>query len=643
MLVLDANFTNSYFISICVELIEMGKIKVLSDNIANKIAAGEVVERPSSVVKELVENSLDAESTDVVVEVKNGGKDLIRVIDNGVGMSYDDALLSLERHATSKIISFGDLESITTFGFRGEALPSIASVSHLELITQQKDELEGTKIRVEGGTIRDADRVGSATGTRITVSNLFFNVPARKKFLKSSSTELDHVVKYVTWAALAYPQVSFKLTSNDRLLIEARKCNTIMERIYTLYGREFSDNVVELDQEFETIKMRAFIGKPGFTRTNRDYQLFFLNNRPIRSNLLSSAVGSAFKTVLPKGRYPVAIMFIEIDPASIDVNVHPAKLEVRFRDERSVYSEVTRCLLMAMQNQQYIPDINIQIADVPIPSETDQTGPPPESLTTINPRESNIESSVSKFLTRQRPPITSHNYPPVSGKFRRSEKPENMPDFPDIPGRQIIKQERFIETPTSQEINTDDIRIKARLFDTYIVVEVGDEVFFIDQHIADERVIYEKLQKQKDSISSQGLLLPVTVELQPVQAESLDTTIEILTSIGFDLEPFGGRTILVRAIPSLLQRGDVKQVVTDLIDQIADSYGKIDKFRLQDEIMIMTACRSAVQAGDTLTDAEVMNLIKELFKTEQPYMCPHGRPIIVRMNRSELDQKFQRK
>jgi len=619
----------------------MRKIKVLSANIANKIAAGEVVERPSSVVKELVENSLDAESTDLVVEVKNGGKDLIRVVDNGVGMSYDDALLSLERYATSKIRSVNDLETITTFGFRGEALPSIASVSHTEIITQQKDELEGTRIRVEGGTVRDVDRIGSAVGTRITVSNLFYNIPARKKFLKSSSTELDHIIKYVTWAALAYPQVSFKLISNDRLLIEARKCSTIMERMYMLYGRDFSDNVVELEQQFETIKLQAFIGKPGFTRTNRDYQLFFLNRRPIRSNLLGAAVGSAFRSVLPKGRYPVAIMFIEIDPASVDVNVHPAKLEVRFRDERSIYSEVMRCLAMAMQNQQYIPEINVPVADIPTSLETEQTGPHPETI--ANPREAEIESSISKFLSRQRPPLTSRSYPTVSGKIRQSEKID-IPNLPDLTGHQIIKQERFTEiTAVNSGISADDIRIKARLFDTYIVAEVGDEVFFIDQHIADERVIYEKLQKQKESVPSQGLLLPVTVELTPVQAETLDTVIEILNGIGFDLEPFGGRTIIVRAIPSLMLRGDVKQIVSDLIDQVADSYGKLDKFRLQDEIMIMTACRSAVQAGDTLTDAEVVNLIKELFKTEQPYLCPHGRPIIIRMNRSELDQKFQRK
>jgi DNA mismatch repair protein MutL len=347
----------------------MGKINVLSDNIANKIAAGEVVERPASVVKELVENSLDAESTDIIVEIKNGGKELIRIIDNGTGMSYEDALLSLERHATSKIKSINDLETIMTFGFRGEALPSIASVSHLELITQQKDELEGTRIKSEGGIAKDVERIGSAVGTRISISNLFYNVPARRKFLKSSATELDHIIKYVTWAALAYPHASFKLVSNDRIIIEARKCNTSMERIYMLYGKDFAENIVEFDQEFETIKIHAFIGKSGFTKASRDYQLFFLNNRPIRSNLLGAAVGSAFKTILPKGRYPVVIMFIEIDPTMVDVNVHPAKLEVRFRDERSVYGEVMRCILMVMQNQSYIPNIDVPVAEIPIPSE----------------------------------------------------------------------------------------------------------------------------------------------------------------------------------------------------------------------------------------------------------------------------------
>lgn len=619
----------------------MGKIRILSDNIANKIAAGEVVERPSSVVKELVENSIDAESTDIIIEVKNGGKDLIRIIDNGIGMSYDDALLSLERHATSKISSVRDLESINTFGFRGEALPSIASVSIMEMITQQKDELEGTRIKIEGGVIKDVTRIGSATGTRITVSNLFYNVPARKKFLKSNATELDHIIKYVSWASLAYPNISFKLISNDRVLIEARKCNTVLERIYTLYGKEFADNIVEIEQEFETVKIHAFVGKPNWTRTNRDYQMFFLNKRPIRSNLLNSAVGVVFKTILPKGRYPIVIMLIEIDPNEIDVNVHPAKWEVRFRDERAVYSDVTRCLLLAIQNQGYIPSIDVSVSNVPS-QEIENIGLDKELRTDVSPREPQIESSVSKFLNRQRttPPNISHQYIPREAK--KTERQHYNQDISDLLERQIIRQEKEIST----EMETvGDINIKARLFNTYIVVETENDVLFIDQHIADERIIYEKLreQMQKESIPSQGLLLPVTVELSLSQNELLDTIIDMLKNIGFELEPFGGRTVIVHSIPSLIQRGDVKQIVSDIIDQILDSFGKLDRLKLQDEILITTACRSAIQSGDSLTDAEVANLIKELFKTEQPYLCPHGRPIIVKMSKSELDQKFQRK
>ncbi len=616
---------------------KMGKIRVLSDNVANKIAAGEVVERPSSVVKELVENSLDAESTNIVIEVKNGGKDLIRIIDNGIGMSYDDALLSLERHSTSKITSVRDLESINTFGFRGEALPSIASVSIMEMITQQKDELEGTKIKIEGGTIKDITRIGSAVGTRITVSNLFYNVPARKKFLKSSATELDHIIKYVSWASLAYPNISFKLINNDKILIDAQKCNNIMERIYTLYGKDFADNIVEIDQEFEAAKINAFVGKPGWTRTTRDYQMFFLNKRPIRSNLLSSAVGAIFKTILPKGRYPIVIMFIEIDPSEVDVNVHPAKWEVRFRDERMVYNDVIRCLLLAIQGQDYIP--NISITNIPS-SEIEKIRAETEKKLTVSPREYQIESSISKFLNRQRtkPQNISRQYIQREGK--RTERQFYNQDISDLIEQQIVTQEKEILSESIGNIN-----VKARLFDTYIVAEMGNDVLFIDQHIADERIIYEKLKEQiqKESVSSQGLLLPVTIELSLSQSELLDTIIDTLRVIGFELEPFGGRTIIVRSIPSVIQRGDIKQIVSDAIDQMLNSYGKIDKLKLQDEILIITACRSAVQAGDPLTDAEVANLIKELFKTEQAYICPHGRPIIVKISKSELDQKFQRR
>ena len=612
----------------------MSRIKILPENIANKIAAGEVVERPASVVKELTENSLDAESTEITVEVKIGGKELIRVIDDGMGMTRDDAILALERHATSKIESVKDLETITTMGFRGEALPSIASISHLELITRQRDSMEGTKIKVEGGVTRDVERTGCPVGTRISVANLFFNVPARRKFLKTTATELSHIIRHVTWSGLANPQVAFKLIHNNNTVIEARRCNTILERIHTLYGREFAGNIVEFEHEFDTIKLHAFIGKPEFTKANRDNQLFFLNRRPIRNKMLGAALGEAFRAVVPRGRYPVAILFLEIDPQMVDVNVHPAKTEVRFRNQRNIYTEVAHGLLMAMRQEEYMPRMSIQSPDVSPPMEVQpRTG----QSTPAHPRKAEVEASVTEFLDRQsrRPRLDSS--PPRT--FQRETR-----EFPRRIERQLTMQ-RPIEPIALPLMDVDNIQIKTRLFNTYIVAEAGDEVLFIDQHIAEEKVIYEKLRRQMEEqgVPSQGLLLPITIELTPAQAASIDSALEILPRMGFALEPFGGRTMVVKAVPAIMQRGDVKQIVTDLIDQIAESPDKQDKLKLQDEILILTACHSSVQAGDELSDAEVLNLLKELFKSEPPYLCPHGRPIIIRMYRTELEEKFQRK
>ena len=612
----------------------MSKIRILPENIANKIAAGEVVERPASVVKELIENSLDAESTDVTVEVKIGGKELIRVIDNGTGMTHGDAVLALERHATSKIQSIDDMESITTMGFRGEALPSIASVSNMELITRTREDMEGTRIRVEGGVTRDVERAGCPIGTRISIANLFYNIPARRKFLKATSTELGHIIRYVTWAGLAHPHVSFKLIHNGNNVIEARQCNTVMERIHVLYGREFAQNIMEFKWEFETIKLEAYIGKPEFTKSNREHQLFFLNRRPIRNKTLGAALGSAFQSVIPKGRHPVAILFLEMDPQMVDVNVHPAKTEVRFRNQRSVYNEVSRGLLMAMKEQEYIPEIHAPTAEIPTQVEDK---PPIMPGTSGHPRRSEVESSISDYLNRQ-----SHKASPFShssGSF---------------PGRADQVPKRIEKLPTARRppqpialplMDFENIQIKTRLFNTYIVAEASDEVLFIDQHIAEEKVLYEKLRKQvkQQKTPSQGLLLPVTIELSPTQATVMDSAMEILKRMGFDLEPFGGKTIVIRAVPSLVHRSDVKQMITDLVDQIMTSYDAQDTLEVQEKSIMIAACHSAVKAGDELSDTEVAHLLKELFNTEPPYVCPHGRPIIVRMNRAELEGRFQRR
>ncbi len=608
----------------------MGVIKILPENIANKIAAGEVVQRPASAVKELVENSLDAGSTDITVEVKIGGKELIRVIDNGAGMTQGDAVLALERHATSKIQSIKDMESITTMGFRGEALPSIASVSNMELITRTQEDMEGTRIKVEGGVTRDVERIGCPVGTRISIANLFYNIPARRKFLKATSTELGHIIKYVTWAGLAHPHISFKLIHNNNTVIEARRCSTVMERIHTLYGRDFARNVMEFKWDFETIKMEAYIGKPEFTKSNRDHQLFFLNRRPIKNKMLGAALGAAFQSVIPKGRYPVVILFLEIDPKTIDVNVHPAKTEVRFRDQRSVYNEVSRGLLMAMREQEYIPEIRTPTAEIPSPVQTEPSVPG-------HPRRAEVESSVSDFLNKQSRKATPLSHSSGSYPGRAEEFPKRIEKLPTI--------KRPPEPIALPLMDFESIQIKTRLFNTYIVAETGNEVLFIDQHIAEEKVLYEKLRKQmkQQGVPSQGLLLPVTVELSPAQAMALDSAMATLKRMGFDLEPFGGKSIVVRAVPVVAQRSDVKQMIMDIVEQIAASYGKQDDLELQQDALIMAACHSAVKAGDELSDAEVAHLLRELFNTAPPYMCPHGRPIIVRMNRSELEERFQRR
>ena len=347
----------------------MGKIKILSADVANKIAAGEVVERPASVVKELIENAVDAGGTSIRVEIRAGGKRLIHVSDNGGGMEREDALLALERHATSKVNRIEDLEQIQTFGFRGEALASIASVSQFELLTRTADALEGTKVSVEGGVFRSVQESGCSPGTHMSVNNLFYNVPARLKFLKTDTTEMNRVTDQVKWAALAHPNLHFTLTHNGRTVIDVRACDSHLERVRLLYGKEFAGNLIEFTEELPDLKIYGLLGKPEFTKPNREYQLFFLNQRPIRSRIIVGALAEALDAMVAKDRQPVALLFLTLDPEMVDVNVHPAKIEVRFRNERTIYSGVVRVLRNAIHNAKYIPKIETSIE--PSQSEAD--------------------------------------------------------------------------------------------------------------------------------------------------------------------------------------------------------------------------------------------------------------------------------
>ncbi|MBC8462721.1 MAG: DNA mismatch repair endonuclease MutL [Deltaproteobacteria bacterium] len=635
----------------------MMRIKVLPEDIANKIAAGEVVERPASVVKELMENSIDAESTDISIEIQAGGKRLIRVIDNGIGMEREDALLALERHATSKISSADDLMTISTLGFRGEAMPSIASVSRLELITRTADAMQGTKLTVEGGVIRSAQEAGCSPGTRITVNNLFYNVPARLKFLKSESTEMSHIINNVMWAALAHPKIQFKLTHNNRTLIDVRPCDSIAERIHLLYGKEFAENVMEFTTDLPNFPLHSFIGKPEFTKSNRNYQLFFLNSRPIKSKIIGAALGEAMRAMIPKDRYPVAFLFLEMASGEVDVNVHPAKTEVRFRDERMIYGNIVRALQSGIYKHKYIPTVNGQAETTPKVSTDEKRKQIPK-----------IDQIIEHVLQRQKQETTENlsadEQVPEKPEADESQKPPSTPEIvvdeteteeftehADLPPSP--EQPQRIEAPqhipeADAEIELFDfknVRLKANLFNTYIVAESAEAVLFIDQHAASERVLYERFVEQlhADGIPIQGLLLPVTVELDAAQLTVFRENIELFKKIGFDMEEFGGNTIVARAVPATLPNSATAAAINELIDNLSDDASQKEQLlETQEAALITLACHSAAKAGDHLAMEEMVNLIKELAQTSQPFTCPHARPIIISMDKSEFESRFKR-
>ena len=622
----------------------MSKIKILSADVANKIAAGEVVERPASVVKELIENAVDAEGTSIRVEVRAGGKRLIHVSDNGSGMEREDALLALERHATSKVNRIEDFEQIQTFGFRGEALASIASVSQFELLTRTPDALIGTKVNVEGGVFRSVEESGCSPGTHMSVNNLFYNVPARLKFLKTDTTEMNHVTKQVTWTALAHPNIHFSLTHNSRSILDVRACDSHLERVRLVYGKEFADNLIEFTEELPDLKMYGLLGKPEFTKPNREYQLFFLNQRPIRSPIISAALTEALSSMIAKDRQPVALLFLTLDPEAVDVNVHPAKIEVRFRNERTIYSGIVRMLRNAIHKAKYIPKIETAVE-------------PSQSEEAAKQRDIGLSRriSTSRHVPQRTTPITQtqQTQTPIASRHQTGDDREETETTEASEAQTPVTPPEIVVQPPQQLpedvdlslLDFEHIQLKTNLFKTYIVVEARDKIFFIDQHVAAERVLYERFvnQMKTDGIPVQGLLLPVTLEATAEQLGTLKIHGDIFKKLGFDLEEFGGNTILIRAIPAPLPTRVAAQTVTDLLDKLpTQPHTEVEIPEAIDNALITLACKSAVKAGDTLDTKEMINLLKELSEAKLPFNCPHSRPIIVEMGRDELERRFHR-
>lgn len=626
----------------------MPKIKILSADVANKIAAGEVVERPASVVKELIENAVDADSTSIRVEIRAGGKRLIRVTDNGTGMEREDALLALERHATSKVSRIEDLENIQTFGFRGEALASIASVSNFELLTRTTDAIQGTKINVDSGVFRSVEESGCSPGTHISINNLFHNVPARLKFLKTDTTEINHITKQVTWAALAHPKIHFVLSHNGKTVLDVRACDSNIERARLIYGKEFADNLIEFDEELPDFKLSGLLGKPEFTKPNRDYQLFFMNQRPIRSPMIGAALKEALGATVQSGRHAVAILFMTLEPDTVDVNVHPAKIEVRFKNERTIFTGIVKMIRSVINKEKFIPKIETTTETQPTPIE-----------------KSNIETKTpisSKQFTRPRPTIAPEIETETPDATKTEEKAtktveterketepieevETKPSNDDTKTVVQPSQQTIPEGATLKLLDFENVELKTNLFKTYIVAEGEDKVFFIDQHVAAERVLYERFvnQLKSDGIPVQGLLLPVTVEVTPQQLAILKVHAELFSKVGFELEEFGANTILIRAIPAPLPTRTAAQTITDLLDKLPDQpHEEVELPKAIDDALITLACRSAVKAGDTLDSKEMINLVRELSEAKLPFNCPHSRPIIIEMGRDELERRFHR-
>lgn len=575
----------------------MSLIKILPENLINQIAAGEVVERPASVVKELVENSIDAGADEIVVEIKDAGKTFIKITDNGCGMSPEDLELALQRHATSKIFGEADLWKIKTMGFRGEALASIASVSKLIIRSKRNEDLAGTELQTEGGEIRIKQEVGMKTGTCVEVYNLFFNTPARQKYLKQDSTELNHITAMLNTIALGNPDLAFKFVHDGRIVFDLPAVTDFISRVADVFGKATADAMLPVFYGGNEFKIDGFIGKPLLSRSTSQYQYFFVNKRPIQHFLLANTIKSAFHSMLMEDKKPVFILNITIDPALIDVNVHPRKTEIRFEDQQTMVKVMYGCVKAALEKNSLMPKgftESVRYMSDRFPrdvSTAGQAGLPEQTL-------------FDDLLTGQR---QSQN----PGQFR----------------------------------NSPSMKSVTQISNSYIVAEDEDGLILIDQHAAHERVRYEQLMDQFENQqkSVQPLLMPLQMELTKEEVDMIEQNKKIFDDLGFEIEPFGGNTFVVHAVPAFLSKEDLEQVVRGVLDDIFNQKNSSKIHGDVEKILTYMACRSAIKFGQKLNLPEMQSLIMQMDKLKRPYTCPHGRPTMISLTLSELERMFGRK
>ena len=663
----------------------MQHIQVLDQVTIDKIAAGEVIERPASIVKELVENAIDAGATHVTIEIEEGGISLIRITDDGSGIMKEDIRNAFLRHSTSKIRNVEDLLHITSLGFRGEALSSIAAVTKVEVITKTKEAILGTRYVIEGGQELSLDEAGSSDGTTFIIRQLFYNVPARRKFLKTAMTEAGHVQDLLIRLALSHPEVAFRFLNNNQEKLRTSGSGKLKDVIYNIYGRDVASNLLELDYRQGGIHITGYLGKPLITRGNRNFETFFVNGRYVKSTMISRAVEDAYKDFMMQHKFPFVVLHFQVDTETVDVNVHPTKMELRFQNQQEVYKtvfeaihrqllepelipqvEVPEPLTSPVQEKKKTPSPDLKLVRRAIPSDSKgaavsiATTPRDSAAQTVPEPVKEEPHNEDYFIRKMRERVMSYHNRNSSAEVKDQKKifrPEEQKKRIQTSVREATTY-KINETPVVQKpeqlnlfeekLLKREVRAEYRLigqvFDTYWLVQFQDNLYIIDQHAAHERVLYERTLKEMKNreFTSQYLSPPIILTLSMQEAELLKTHKERFERIGFEIEPFGGEEYAIRAVPANLFSIAKKELFMEMLDNLADGLSTNMTPDIIDEKVASMSCKAAVKGNNRLSAQEVDALIGELLELENPYHCPHGRPTIIAMSKKELEKKFKR-
>lgn len=638
----------------------MSKIHVLNQDTINKIAAGEVIERPMAVVKELTENAIDAGAGAITVEVKDGGKALIRMTDNGVGMNEEDVRLAFTPHATSKIDDAEDLLRVSTLGFRGEALASISSVSQLEMVTKTRNELMGCRYEADGGKERTLEAVGCPDGTTILVRNLFFNTPARLKFLKSSPTEAGYINTLIERLALSHPDISFRFINQNQTKLHTSGNGNLKDVIYHIYGKDITSNLLEVDASEVSCQVKGFIGKPIISRGNRNYMNYFINGRYIKSSTIHKAIEDAYQPYNMQHRYPFTVLHFTVAPELVDINVHPQKMEIRFSDAQGIYQSVYHAISEALKHREFIPEVSLAApAPKAVPKKGQNTAKPvrePEMFEKKRMQSVQILEEIKKEderlkqqgIMRESAVYGKQDSKAIAREPGQTEKIGNS--VPNTEHTNEVKynvhnpvQESFFDNGILSEQAQKEVKIIGQVFDTYWILQYDSAMYMVDQHAAHEKVLYERFMRQFSEKKPMVQLLqpPVVLTLTMQEEQAVKEHMSVFEELGYQIEPFGGREYVVNGVPAHLPQIGNEELLKEVIDAMVDEHSRPTPDILKDKIASMS-CKAAVKGNNRLPKEQMEELLRELMTLENPYHCPHGRPTMIKMTKTELDKKFKR-